>query len=54
MQGNKKYMPLLVYLRTKYHNNLGMSNCNNEEPWLSLSRQYGNVSEDEIHRLMKG
>ncbi|ESU35513.1 Hypothetical protein DHA2_154417 [Giardia duodenalis] len=53
-RGNKKYMPLLVYLRTKYHNNLGMSNCNNEEPWLSLSRQYGNVSEDEIHRLMKG
>lgn len=53
-KGNKKYMPLLVYLRTKYHNNLGMNNCNNEEPWLSLSRQYSNVSEDEIDKLMKG
>lgn len=53
-KGNKKYMPLLVYLRTKYHSNLGMNNCNNEEPWMSLSRQYGNVSEDEIHKLMKG
>lgn len=53
-KGNKKYLPLLVYLRTKYHKNLGMNTCNNEEPWLSLSRQYSNVSEDEIDKLMKG
>lgn len=51
-KGHKRYLPLLVHLRTRYYGEIGLTNCNDEDPWATLEKQYGSISTDEVNKLM--